>query len=201
MKGLELWSEVQESDPAFVKEVKYGARTFNSIDAYSQIKHATGLWGPYGTEWGFRHELILTLVEDAKLCIGQGAFYFPDGMFAVTSSIEYISAKGKVDSEFAKKLETDMITKALSRLGFNADVFLGMFDDNRYVQSLRDKQEALAVSFATPILEKLLPATNNGNADLVKEIWAELDASEKEGIWPHIGSRERAAIKALLGAK
>ena len=35
--------------------------------------------------------------------------------------------------ECQKKALTDAITKGLSYLGFNADVFLGMFDDNKYV--------------------------------------------------------------------
>jgi hypothetical protein len=29
------------------------------------------------------------------------------------------------------------MTKGLSKLGFNADVFMGLFDDNKYVSSLR----------------------------------------------------------------
>jgi len=196
-KGLDLWESVQESDPAFVKEVSFG-RKFNAIDAYSQIKHATKIWGPYGQEWGFRSSLTHTLIEDVKLCMSQGLFSFPDGAFYVNSSIPYVSEKGKIDGDFAKKLETDMITKALSRLGFNADVFLGMFEDNRYVQSLHDKAEVLTHNFAQPILERLLPEVANANAEAVQGIWADLTPDEKEGIWPHIGSRERAAIKSLL---
>ena len=42
----------------------------------------------------------------------------------------------KIDDNFAKKLETDTLTKALSKLGFNADIFLGKFDDIRYVEDL-----------------------------------------------------------------
>ena len=41
--------------------------------------------------------------------------------------------------EFIKKLETNTISKALSRLGFGADVFLGKFDDSRYIQELNEK--------------------------------------------------------------
>jgi len=196
-EGLELWDSVQESDPAFVKEVSFG-RKFNAIDAYSQIRHATSIWGPYGQDWGFRAALEHTLIEDAKLCMSQGLFSFPGGSFHVNSSIAYISEKGKIDSEFAKKLETDMITKALSRLGFNADVFLGMWDDNRYVSSLKEKAEALSHGFAQPILERLLPEVANANSEAVQGIWCDLTPDEKEGIWPHIGSRERAAIKSML---
>jgi hypothetical protein len=32
------------------------------------------------------------------------------------------------------------MTKGLSKIGFNADVFLGKFDDNKYVKSLEETQ-------------------------------------------------------------
>ena len=200
VKGLELWDSVQESDPAAVKEVNFG-RKFNAIDAYHQIMDATRKWGPYGQDWGFESE-ELEFLTDARLCVFRGVFRHPTGKFPVTTSIEYIGnsgkSKDKVDAEFAKKIETDAITKALSRLGFNADVFLGMFDDNRYVASLNEKKNALRQDMAQPILEELLPAADSGNAERVKEIWGNLQQDEKEGVWPLISSRQRAAIKELL---
>ena len=44
------------------------------------------------------------------------------------------------DGEAPKKSLTDAIKKALSMLGFSADVFLGMFDDVNYVQQLQAEQ-------------------------------------------------------------
>ena len=52
-----------------------------------------------------------------------------------------------VDADFAKKIETDALTKALSKLGFNADVFMGLYDDHKYVQMMDEefnKQEPSA---------------------------------------------------------
>ena len=34
---------------------------------------------------------------------------------------------------------TDFTTKALSKLGFNADIFLGKFDDTKYVQQMKQE--------------------------------------------------------------
>ena len=42
-----------------------------------------------------------------------------------------------VDDNFAKKIETDALTKAISKLGFNADIFMGKFDDVRYVSEMK----------------------------------------------------------------
>lgn len=46
------------------------------------------------------------------------------------------------DTDALKKARTDGTTKCLSLLGFNADIFLGLWDDSKYVaevQSARDK--------------------------------------------------------------
>lgn len=148
MSNLELWNSVQETNPADTKKVSFG-RKFTAIDAYSQIKRATEMFGSYGAGWGIE-SITHTFVPNTNLVIGNASFYYvvneedQSGKFPVTSSILYISEKGKVDDEFAKKLETDMITKALSRLGFNADVFMGKFDDNRYVQSMETKFEQVS---------------------------------------------------------
>ncbi len=57
----------------------------------------------------------------------------------------------KADDQFAKKVETDSLTKCLSKLGFNADIFLGKFDDQRYLAEVTKE-------FATPVVKaKLTP--------------------------------------------
>ena len=68
------------------------------------------------------------------------------GEFPIASSIKTMMGK-RVDDDCIKKVQTDALTKGLSKLGFNADVFMGRFDDNKYVatdkvqQSIDDKAE------------------------------------------------------------
>lgn len=45
------------------------------------------------------------------------------------------------DMEASKKSLTDAIKKCLSMLGFNADIFLGMFDDREYVEALKIEED------------------------------------------------------------
>jgi hypothetical protein len=62
-----------------------------------------------------------------------------------------LDAKGKLknpDTDAFKKASTDGLTKLLSHLGFNADVFLGMFDDNKYIAGLKKEQDEAAGSAA-----------------------------------------------------
>ncbi len=48
-------------------------------------------------------------------------------------------AEKMVDADFAKKIETDALTKALSKIGFNADVFMGRYDDVKYVNEMAEE--------------------------------------------------------------
>lgn len=139
---LEFWDSVQETDPKFTTAIEYGNRKFTAIDAYYQIKTATSMWGLYGFQWGLRN-LQYDLVDNTPLMRVSAVFFYPVGLahaaFEITSAIKIANQSGVYDDDFAKKVETDLITKSLSRLGFNADVFLGMFDDNKYTAQLVEK--------------------------------------------------------------
>ena len=141
-ENMKLWDSVCETDPGTTKEVNFG-RKFTAIDAYAQIKRATEIWGPYGGVWGLT-DISHTPVEGTTMMLVSSWFKYPEGKFPITSSIFFMSEKGSTDDDFAKKVETDLITKALSRLGFNADVFMGKFDDNRYVQAMKKKFEQVS---------------------------------------------------------
>lgn len=129
VNNLELWESVEETDPKYVKRVEYGARVFDAVDAYYRLKLATELWGPYGKTWGL-YDIQYLFHEN--LAVIKGVFKYPGGEFPISNSI-------KVDTEFAKKIETDTITKALSRLGFCADVYMGRFEDDAYVSEVKHR--------------------------------------------------------------
>ena len=57
----------------------------------------------------------------------------------------YDAKKTKPDSDCFKKATTDGLTKALSYLGFNADIFLGKFEDSKYVEQLKEEFAAPTV--------------------------------------------------------
>ncbi len=132
-ENLKLWESVQKTNPAATKRVSQRGG-FTAIDAYSQIMAATEQFGPYGKGWGFKQIDLDFSLSANGLVIFKGLFFFPGGEFPMINSVEF-SGK-RIDSEFAKKVETDSITKCLSRLGFNADVFMGRFDDSRYVEQI-----------------------------------------------------------------
>ena len=141
-KNLDIWNEVKETAPRFTKKVSFGARSFTSIDAHYQIRRATEVFGPVGTGWGYD-------VSYNTLTVGDKAFQFADVSIWISNRTAMygpvrgcnllVDAKGRVDDDAPKKALTDALTKALSHLGFNSDVFMGMFDSNKYVKQLEEK--------------------------------------------------------------
>ena len=130
---MSLWDQVSETNPAFTKKVEYGKRKFTALDAYHQIMRATELWGPAGVGWGW--DATFEVIGD--LCIAKLDIWHSGDRGNAFTTVG--SAKVGNDGEAPKKALTDGITKGLSYLGFNADVFLGKFDDNKYVSEMRAK--------------------------------------------------------------
>lgn len=152
--NLELWERVAKTDPSFTKPVRYG-RKFTAIDPQYQLREATRMWGPYGSTWGLRrlqwdafeipghHETVddgqgnKKVVEvDAQLELSLDAEFFVDSSSFKCVFPIAVSMKFKVGDDCKTKLLTHARSKALSYLGFNADVYLGQFDDNKYVQEV-----------------------------------------------------------------
>jgi hypothetical protein len=141
--NMKLWNSVKTTDPNFTKKVNQRGG-FTAIGAQYQLRTATETFGPFGWGWGVKDERIEKW-EDVGLAVYQATLWYnidaygtddeTYGTIPIHSSIKYHS-NGRVDDDFMKKVATDALTKGLSKLGFNADVFMGMFDDNKYVNKL-----------------------------------------------------------------
>lgn len=152
---LDLWKEVETTDPDRTKPVTFG-RKFTAIDAHYQVKTATKIFGPVGLGWGYETTNGITVV-DTTLAFAwcdltlwyltnitkeelkkRGTF----GPIRGCAELVFLDKNGarKTDHDATKKAVTDALTKALSHLGFNADVFEGRFDDNKYVEDLREEK-------------------------------------------------------------
>ena len=155
--NLELWNKVEKTNPKYTKKAKVGGMNITAISPQFQVMNATEQFGSYGSKWGFRNivldysitntPILLSVLDwntkqttEVKSILGlvgfKATFFYPEGEFEITNSIKIFTDNkhSKIDDNYAKKLETDALTKALSKLGFNADIFLGKFDDVRYVE-------------------------------------------------------------------
>lgn len=143
IKNTTIWDQVCKTDPRHTKKVNQRGG-FTAIDAHYQVQRATEVFGPVGIGWGyingepiFKDSLVFVPVT---LWHGDRSNSFGP----IYGGAEVVSDKGRTDNDALKKASTDGLTKALSHLGFNADVFLGKFDDNKYVQDMAREFAAAA---------------------------------------------------------
>jgi hypothetical protein len=146
-ENMKLWNAVCDTDPKHIKNISYGKRKFTAINAQYQLKLATEQWGKFGETWGIKEEKFEFIeIKDKVFLVYNARFYYPNGEFPIHSSMLAISEKGIADEDCYKKIATDALTKGLSKLGFNADVFLGRFDGNKYVKD--EPQEEISQNLA-----------------------------------------------------
>lgn len=142
MSNLELWNEVKATDPEYTKKVNQRGG-YTSIAPQYQIWCATEQFGPYGTGWGFESvDLDLSQAEKLEIVLVKAVFfYLVNGKkytFPINNSWP-LKQGSRVDADFAKKAETNTMSKALSKLGFSADIFMGEFDNPDYVQAVSNE--------------------------------------------------------------
>lgn len=160
--NLKLWKSVEKTPPDMTKDVSFGKRHYTTVDPQWQMRLATALWGPYGLRWGMRNldwSVIETNESDSQghfklsAIILKAEFFYPvDGQEVAFEILN--DDRFKADDETLKKLVTNTRSKALSWLGFSADVFMGKFDDTKYVEDLKKKfgdQDAFMNTIAAAI--------------------------------------------------
>ena len=137
---MKLWESVEKTNPAHTKAVTFG-RKITAVDPYQQVKNATAQFGPVGKGWGWSVERVEYLPTNElalliRLWHGDKSNSFDHWGQA---SLFIDKAEKKKDTDCFKKATTDGVTKCLSFLGFNADVFLGKFDDNKYIAQMKQE--------------------------------------------------------------
>jgi hypothetical protein len=173
--NLKLWRAVEKTNPNYTKEANVKGNKITSIAPQYQILNATEHFGIYGSKWGFKEiELDYTLVPVCGLVYWKAIFFFPNGEFPITNSISIWrdGAMTKPDDQFAKKVETDSLTKCLSKLGFNADIFLGKFDDPRYLSEVKEEFKPKPVKQQVKDFDALLLAISNPDKPEYTKDWA-----------------------------
>jgi hypothetical protein len=186
-ENLKLWNAVQVTDPKFTKKANVKGNNITSICPHYQVMKATEQFGIYGKDWGFKSldiDYNLAHVAGVGMVTVKGVFFFPGGEFPILNSISLWrdNAMTKADDQFAKKAETDMLTKALSKLGFNADIYLGKYDDERYVYDLKNP-----------------PAPTK--EELIAKLKSAKDRTELTTAWNEINNVKLGADKDILKAK
>ncbi len=196
MSNMKIWEALKTTDPKFTKKVEFG-RKFTSINSQYQLQRMTEQFGPIGEGWGYIvnhsierlndwHVLAVADVEiwwGERDAVGQRKSYGP--IRGTAPVLEPARDKGRLlfeadgttvklhlDDDAGKKAMTDALTKGLSHLGLSADVFLGLFDDNKYVQNVREQFASGNVEGRMPPNETAsmpIDAVDPADRDLVKD--------------------------------
>lgn len=185
---MAIWSQVSVTNPKYTKEVSFG-RKFTSINAQYQIMCATEQFGACGEGWGVEDENFY-MVTDGLLGY-QATFWWMNkeekNSYSINSSIATHNKSGKLDDDCFKKVSTDALTKGLSKLGFSADIFLGDWDDNKYVAKTQPSAPAKASLSSTPkkkldakTFKAMIDFINEGKGDIVMERMASYTATDTQ---------------------
>jgi len=144
MSNTSLWERHRTPPRDALKSFKKaGGFGGTSIDPMWLILEATREWGEIGCGWGY--DVISEAIE--RLDDGWVLHTCNINLWYVnqTSSVGRVPSTGntwlvmttkagekRYDDEASKKSRTDAISKALSWLGFGADIYMGIHDGNKY---------------------------------------------------------------------
>lgn len=151
-RNLSIWSANADIDPKHTKPISGKDYKGTSPDPHEIIRMMTKQFGPVGKGFGWN------VLESDFQPLGEGVilhwvrinfWWTEDGSrhefeaFGQTKAA-YVAGKGdgryvRTDEDAPKKSLTDAITKAAAQLGFAANIYLGLFDDNKYVEGLEAK--------------------------------------------------------------
>lgn len=169
---MELWKKVEKTDPKHTKAITGKAYQGTSPKPYYLVQKATETFGPCGIGWGFTvlDERIEEGADGERMSIARVRVWYKWN--DARGEVEHVGgtqfcgkrASGKffTDEDAPKKSVTDALVKALSMIGFAGDIFMGLYDDSKYVQDLRNETKA-PVQTALP--SEIEPEANTQKAD------------------------------------
>lgn len=134
---MRLWNRVSKTDPKMAKEASNGRFKFTTVDQQWQLEQATKQWGPYGAKWGLFGLVFSEMRTDPPSMMLTAEFRYLTDDGVIASFPIAVDMRLKAGDDICKKLITNARSKALSWLGFSADVFMGKFDDAAYVKDLK----------------------------------------------------------------
>lgn len=138
--NLATWERFADIDPKFTKAITGKAYKGTSPNPQYVIRCLTEMFGPVGQGFGWR-----VVAEEFRDMGGETLhwcrieFWHTDRANVIESygqtKAAYVTSTGKqmVDEDAPKKSLTDAIIKAASWVGIGANIFLGRWDDQKYV--------------------------------------------------------------------
>ena len=201
--NLALWKAVERTPVDQTKAITGKSYQGTSPKPHYLVHKATETFGPCGIGWGFT-------IEDERIEDGAGGERMSIARVKVwfkwegeRGEVEHIggtqfsgtrsSGKPFTDEDAPKKSVTDALIKALSMIGFAGDIFMGRYDDSKYVRGLHEEASAAepnsaAVDFAVGQMRVCKTAED------FKEFWE----TNKAGLRKQLNDAEYAKVCAAM---
>ncbi len=150
--NTDIWSILETTDPKYTKDFKKGF-SGTAINPTYGMKKLTEVFGPCGDGWGdeimeSRFDEGAWLSEKDREIIHTiilRLWYMMDGIKHEVIGVGTTTFIGKnkhgiyTDEEYFKKTMTDAMTNASKKLGLSADIFMGLYDDSKYLNEVKQK--------------------------------------------------------------
>lgn len=151
MSNLDLWNKIEKTDPKHTKPITGKSYQGTSPKPHYLVHKATETFGPVGIGWGFT--IVSERIEEGaggeRMHIAHVRVWYE--WQGKRGEVEHIGgtqfsglrASGKpfTDEDAPKKSVTDALVKALSMIGFAGDIFMGRYDDSKYVSDLQAQMQ------------------------------------------------------------
>lgn len=173
--NLDLWNSLEKTAPSATKQfTRGGGFKGTAINGTYILKRLTETFGVCGKGWRFvlddeRIETGHTLKngDHAKVHIIRGHLEYREGdewfsaspQFGQTMLVDENKYGTFTDEEAPKKSITDCIAKCAVQLGIGADIHMGLYDDNKYLNE-RKAEEAAEKKAKSALTPPPAPSTN-----------------------------------------
>jgi len=147
-ENLRYWDQLGKTDPAHTKQFqRSGGFKGTAIKPMWCNLRMTEFFGPCGVGWGpDKPEYQIVPAEDEILVFCTVGLWYMDGdkkaqVYGVGGDKAVIKGSNGTRSsdEAFKAAYTDALGNAMKFIGVAADVHMGLFDDNKYVQEMNNE--------------------------------------------------------------
>lgn len=145
-ENLSIWNAVADVDPEYTKKITGKPYSGTSPNPQYVVKMLTEQFGPIGQGWGARVlvEAFQPLAEGELLHWCRIEMWHTDRAntfeaYGQTKAVMKTRSGLMSDEDAPKKSFTDALTKGASYIGCAANIFLGRYDDSKYVEQVNQK--------------------------------------------------------------
>lgn len=203
MSNTRLWDKLGKTDPANTKAFKRaGGFSGTAIKPMWSFKRMTEEFGPCGIGWGVNEpsfQVVNGCDGEVLVYCTVSVWYYEkvDGGHEIAQPTYGVGGDKVVvkqssglrsDDEAFKKAYTDAIGNALKLIGVGADVHMGLFDDSKYVNEMRQEfaEDAPPKPSAKPVERPKAPSTPISFNVLLSTITKSQTMDELSDAWKNI---------------